>query len=138
MNRRNFTKTCGKLSLAGVLGTTFLQSCKTILRVPHSRQGDKIVIKKADCEDGKAVIIENDKLAAPLYLNLSDENNYIALLMQCTHKQCDVVPSGNVLHCPCHGSEFSKTGKVLEPPATEDLQQFKVSTDNENIYIHIN
>ena len=138
MNRRNFTKTCGKFSMASILGVTFLQSCQMIMRVPHTYSENKIAVKKADCKDMKVVIIETSKLPAPIYLNLKDADNYIALLMLCTHRQCDVVVSGNILHCPCHGSEFSNEGKVLESPATEDLKQFKVSIDNENIYIHIN
>ena len=42
---------------------------------------------------------------------------------------------GGIYTCPCHGSEFSVKGKVLEGPADKDLKIFKTETDNENIYI---
>ena len=137
MNRRNFTKNCGKLCFSAMLGGAFLQSCQVIQRVPNVLKGNQLIVNKSDCGDAKIVIIETEKLPSSIYLNMSDEENYIALFMQCTHLQCDVIPSGNILHCPCHGSEFSSTGKVLESPATEDLQQFKVTSDREKIYISL-
>jgi len=137
MNRRYFTKKCGKFCLSTTIGMAFIQSCQTIARIPYTIQDNKIIVKKTDCEGRKIVIVETDKLPSSIYLNLNDKSNYIALLMQCTHQYCDVIPSGEILHCPCHGSEFSNTGKVLESPATENLQQFKVTINQNHIYIHI-
>ena len=66
-----------------------------------------------------------------------NENNYVALLLLCTHKGCDVRPAGSILACPCHGAEFSSDGRVLKGPATADLVKYKTRSDNENIYIYI-
>ena len=35
----------------------------------------------------------------------------------CTHLGCVVSPSGNELHCPCHGSVYSAAGTVVHGPA---------------------
>jgi Rieske Fe-S protein len=62
---------------------------------------------------------------------------YSALLTECTHKGCEVKPQGDFLVCPCHGSEFSKTGEVQNPPAENPLKRFKTNSDEKNIYIYI-
>lgn len=52
-----------------------------------------------------------------------------ALSARCTHAGCAVNWSdeGNShLHCPCHGSNFDLTGKVLQGPAKAPLATFAV------------
>ena len=58
----------------------------------------------------------------------------------CTHAQCPVNKldinklDGTTLVCPCHGSQFdATTGKVLQSPATEPLQELKVTAENGRI-----
>lgn len=45
----------------------------------------------------------------------------------CTHQNC-ILKWNNIQktwECPCHGSVFSKTGKVLSGPANKDLEEIK-------------
>jgi len=43
----------------------------------------------------------------------------------CTHQQCTVSnESANVYTCPCHGSQYDPTGRVVRGPATQALHQF--------------
>jgi cytochrome b6-f complex iron-sulfur subunit len=44
-----------------------------------------------------------------------------ALDATCTHMQCTVAPSGSMLQCPCHGSQYSLTGSVIQGPAPAAL-----------------
>ena len=57
-----------------------------------------------------------------------------ALQAECTHLGCLVGPwnpiSGKFV-CPCHGSEYSKTGAVSRGPAPSALKLAKVSTDDQ-------
>ena len=39
----------------------------------------------------------------------------------CTHLGCVARVQGHILHCPCHGSEFSASGAVTHGPATLPL-----------------
>jgi 3-phenylpropionate/trans-cinnamate dioxygenase ferredoxin component len=48
-----------------------------------------------------------------------------------------LVTSGCV-SCPWHGAEFDvRTGKVLTPPAVEDVQSYKVIVSGEDVSVEI-
>jgi cytochrome b6-f complex iron-sulfur subunit len=83
----------------------------------------------------KFVLVRTDKFSFPIGVYKLDEENYSALLMECTHRGCELQPQGDFLLCPCHGSEFSNRGVVQTPPAEENLKTFQIKTDNENIYV---
>lgn len=53
--------------------------------------------------------------------------NFIALSSICTHEGCTVGYSVDKIQCPCHGSQFSTTGSVLQGPATVSLQNYSIS-----------
>ena len=55
----------------------------------------------------------------------------------CTHKGCQVEwkkANGKFL-CPCHGSEFAATGKVLKGPAKKDLPIYQTQVSGNNILV---
>jgi cytochrome b6-f complex iron-sulfur subunit len=54
------------------------------------------------------------------------DNELRALSAKCTHAGCIVEWRNSALFCPCHGSKFDTSGKVLSGPATEPLPQMKV------------
>ncbi|MBN4048107.1 Rieske 2Fe-2S domain-containing protein [bacterium AH-315-O15] len=46
----------------------------------------------------------------------------------CTHETCTITElSGTTYVCPCHGSRFNNSGRVLAGPATVSLQTFATS-----------
>ena len=146
MKRREFIKDCGAVCL-GAIGISLIgQRCTTgnyFAKTDISSNG--VVVKKSEfviisgdkIKQRKYVLVKTDKSEFPIFLYKHNENEYSALLMYCTHKGCELQAHGEFLVCPCHGSEFTNKGKVLNPPADEDLQQYKTSFDNENIYIQL-
>src|SRR5258706_71066 len=46
-----------------------------------------------------------------------EQDNYNALLMQCTHQNNQLTVSGNGFYCSLHGSQFDKEGNVKKGPA---------------------
>lgn len=96
-----------------------------------------IITAKSKTEWRKYVLVKTEQLNFPICLFRMAGDKFNALLMECTHKGCELLPHGNYLTCPCHGSEFSNDGIVQNPPAEQDLRTFKTTTDHENIYIHL-
>ncbi len=47
----------------------------------------------------------------------------------CTHKRCLVNWNGTVLRCPCHLSQFSLDGAVLNGPASTPLKAYVATFD---------
>jgi cytochrome b6-f complex iron-sulfur subunit len=58
-----------------------------------------------------------------------DAQGLYAMTVTCTHQGCDVEPQGSNLYCPCHGSLFDGSGKVLNGPASSPLVHFAVTVD---------
>jgi nitrite reductase/ring-hydroxylating ferredoxin subunit len=54
------------------------------------------------------------------------ESGLCAVYNSCTHLQClfGWDEEKKLFICPCHGSEFSREGKVLKGPASRDLDRF--------------
>ena len=83
------------------------------------------------------IIVRNDKLEFPIYLYRFSETEYSALLMKCTHQGNELNASGDHLHCSAHGSEFNNKGIVAQGPAEKNLRAFKVTVDNQKIFIDL-
>lgn len=133
--RRQFLKDTAIAAGCLCVGATVLQACQALVYVPYEYTNRTITVKKADYGENKYVVVKPEQLPAPIYLTKLEGDEYSAVLMLCTHKQCQLTPSVNTLTCPCHGSEFSITGEVLESPAEEPLKKFVVTHDEQNIYI---
>lgn len=58
----------------------------------------------------------------------------------CTHEQCELDENhsiyGEEVECTCHGSRFNvKTGANTLPPAAEPLKTYKVSVEDDEIFV---
>jgi Rieske Fe-S protein len=70
-------------------------------------------------------------------VNKRPDNTYQALLLQCTHQENQLTPTGDGYSCSLHGSQFDKTGKVVKGPAEKPLEEYKTFIENNNIIIQI-
>ena len=144
MNRKEFIKSACLACFGGALFVEN-QSCTSVNHfVPTVFENSKLVLKKSEfvlLENGKTIVkkyvlLKTEQHDFPICVYKIDKDNYTALSTKCTHNACEIKPQGDFLICPCHGSEFTNQGVVLNPPAEENLQSFKISTDDENIYLH--
>lgn len=145
MERRKAIKLCCYSAIGiSTLGLS-MSSCTGIYYASSSRNLNQLIVPKSEFQEIKKkkiinrtfVLIEFDNSAFPICLYKKSETSYIACLLKCTHRGCELNVGGGIYSCPCHGSEFSITGSVLEGPAIEDLTSFKTESDHENIYIHL-
>lgn len=52
-------------------------------------------------------------------------DSFVALSALCTHQACTITNVDNQTYvCPCHGSTFDQTGRVLGGPAPTSLRQY--------------
>lgn len=138
-SRREFIK--DSLGITGLAlcgaSSVLLEGCTSLTYINPTLDGNRLVVSKIELLDNKFVLVDHSKLLAPVHLSKTSESEYMAMLLLCTHKGCDVKPAGSIFVCPCHGSEFNSKGAVLQGPAEEALQLYTTTTDNENIYINL-
>lgn len=122
-----------------------MQSCGAIYYAATTKEANKLVIAQSEFKRIKNdkqvnrdfILLKTEDMAFPICLYRINEETYIASLLQCTHNGCELNVGGGIYSCPCHGSEFSTTGRVLEGPADQDLKTFKTETDHESIFIYL-
>ncbi len=143
MKRRKFIKSCCYTTIGITLASSILQSCGSIYYASVSGNANRLIIAKSEFwqlkKDKKVyrsfVLIKTEDSEFPICIYKIKDDTYIASLLKCTHRGCELNVGGGIYSCPCHGSEFSVQGDVLEGPAEDKLKTFKIETDNENIYL---
>ncbi|MBV8389389.1 MAG: Rieske 2Fe-2S domain-containing protein [Mucilaginibacter sp.] len=64
-------------------------------------------------------------------------NDFTAVQVACTHQGNSIGYNNGqgIFICPAHGSEFSKTGAVLQGPATLPLQRYTVTISGSTLTV---
>jgi arsenite oxidase small subunit len=68
----------------------------------------------------------------PNILFKRSDGTLAAFSLLCTHVCCETTyeSTANVFYCPCHGSEFDSTGRVIRGPASSPLPTITLSVDS--------
>lgn len=144
MERNEFIKSCVGFCLGGLLLDLGMAGCVSLNYFAKSSLNNNIIsVPKTEfiVEDGhrkksrKYVLVKTELFGFPIALYKHSDEEYTALLMQCTHQGCELQANNQLLVCPCHGSEFNSFGIVQNPPAERNLNTFKTTTNNESIFI---
>jgi Rieske Fe-S protein len=82
---------------------------------------------------GGGVILED----ANYVVTQPSEGKFKAFSKICTHQGCPVsAVSNGVIHCNCHGSEYSiKDGSVTHPPAPKPLAEAKTTVFEGEVFV---
>jgi cytochrome b6-f complex iron-sulfur subunit len=82
---------------------------------------------------------KNKEISFPgSFIIVNKNNTPVVFSSHCTHLGCSINKVENDrLVCPCHGSEYDLSGKVVKGPAYKNLQTipFHISDDGKNIII---
>lgn len=72
-------------------------------------------------QNGHAGIVEHNGSKVGVYKN--EEGKAFIVSTKCTHLGCQLHWNADELtwECPCHGSRFDYTGRLIQSPAIKDL-----------------
>lgn len=144
MDRRSFTKNCLGC-IGGVFVPALLTSCKSTYYTSGAMEENGLSVLKSEFSYLKKekpvlreyIIVRNEKLEFPIYVYRFSDDEYSALFMKCSHQGNELQASGDHLSCPAHGSEFNNKGIVAQGPAEDNLRAFKVTTNDDKIFIDL-
>jgi 3-phenylpropionate/trans-cinnamate dioxygenase ferredoxin subunit len=97
------------------------------------------VAPEGSLTNGEHVVVELDGVEVAVFMI---DGRYYAIEDACTHDGAEIASGrldGCEIVCPRHGARFClKTGKVLAPPAYEDLATFPVRIEAGRIQVRDN
>jgi len=145
MDRRKFVNQACILCLGGSMIPIVLSGCQATHYVKGIMglngidvlKSEFTFIKKNKIATRPLIIVQHEKLEFPIYLYRFSENEFSALWMKCTHQGNELQASGDHLHCPAHGSEFTNKGVMSQGPAEFNLRSFPVSISGDKIMIDL-
>jgi Rieske Fe-S protein len=144
-------RACQAASLA-VLGSalaTLLESCG---KNPMDSSGGNISRINASLVNGTITLTidANSPLAAvgsaalvqasnnSLLVARTAQDTFTAVTAICTHQACTITGYNNQVYtCPCHGSQFNTSGRVVRGPATSALRTFQTQFANNQLIITV-
>lgn len=142
MQRRIFIRNIGCSScllLGGGVAISFFEGCGSVK--PFAVIDAKIKDYKIPLTSFETVpyllIQRKTQESEDILVVKKGETEFLALIMRCTHKGVGLVPKGNALVCPAHGSKFSLEGKVEEGPAKESLSIYDTRIEGSELIVMI-
>lgn len=123
MDRRAFLASAAGVTVAAVAG------CGLRAAVPVPVERGRIRLRLSNhprlAEPGGVLKVRPDGEPGVVYL-LGTPDGIVAVSAVCTHLGCTVNVEGPRLVCPCHGSTYERTGRVLRGPAERPLERYPV------------
>jgi cytochrome b6-f complex iron-sulfur subunit len=78
---------------------------------------------------GGAVLVES--VAGVFLVSRTSDSGFTAIDAVCSHQSCTVTNAdGDIYVCPCHGSRYDRSGRVVKGPAMAALRRFNTSFTN--------
>ncbi len=93
----------------------------------------RVGLERSDHADGRQQLTACQRRGAALVQTASGnflvartaQDSFTALTAVCTHEACTVTGFENQHYvCPCHGSQYTTSGAVVQGPAPSPLRQF--------------
>jgi Rieske Fe-S protein len=124
MDRRGFVEACA----CALVGLTLAGCASLVARRVTSIDGTvELALAQYPelTEPGGSLRILADDAVNPVYVLAHGDGTFTALSPICTHLGCTVEIEGARLVCPCHGSTYDRSGRVLQGPAPLPLTRYQ-------------
>lgn len=132
-SRRSFLGRCSQALIgATVVGTVgpLLAACEISVVRGGGDLPTRFDVSALTADNQALVTTTNGPEGAPLLIVRKSATEYVALSMLCTHLGCTInAPVDQVATCPCHGSQFDLSGRVLVGPAPRNLARYATTYD---------
>lgn len=136
MDRRGFVGVCG-----GALACAAISGCASVMVRPVTAIDGRVSLALNEhpelARPDGAVAIQVAGMSDPLLVLHAGERRYVVLSPICTHRGCTVEVAGDRLECPCHGSQYTREGVVIEGPAERALQRFAATVSGQSLVIDL-
>ena len=121
MRRWMFVVGCASIGAAttGFLAATLRFLVPNVLYEP-SRRFD--VGLPSDFPTGSVTFLPDRRLFV-----FNEADGFYCISSICTHLGCNVKRGGPGFECPCHGSQFDESGRVVHGPAPKSLAWYALS-----------
>lgn len=130
-NRRDFLKTSFKSLAIGTIALSAIDVKKLFAETVTAANSDKATKVITISEYPSLESVGGHEIIGNIFVKRTGQTKFLALSIVCSHKKCDVDYTGDGFECPCHGSTYTSTGKVLEGPAKKNLKSYKTTYDSE-------
>jgi Rieske Fe-S protein len=140
MERRQFVKSSCNFCLLAATGyfLSELTACSPGYKVIKTEIiNNKVEIPLASFSQSNFQFIRPKGWYYDIAVQKKEQNVYEALLMQCTHQNNQLIPTGNGYVCNLHGSQYNKDGRVTKGPAENPLRQYSTSVEQDKLIIHL-
>ena len=135
MNRKEFLKRCTALTAGVACLDLTLVGCASLQFAEFAMQDNRAVVRKSLFEDRGFVLLDVSSLPAPVYVRQLEGDDFVAVVLKCTHRGCTVRAGEETLDCPCHGSRYTTTGVVIEGPASRNLRVLSAVSGTDDVTV---
>jgi cytochrome b6-f complex iron-sulfur subunit len=143
--RREFCRQCSVVGLAA-LGGAVLGACggggptgssainaPALPRVTGTSGGGGIQVaidaSSPLASPGSAALVQSP--LGTVLVSRTGADTFTAVTATCTHESCTITGFADSSYvCPCHGSRFDTSGRVVNGPATRALRQYQTQLAN--------
>lgn len=144
MTRKEFLQGASSLLAAFAIlpVSVFLEGCAVhsqTLRVSAKENRVRLALSELPklAEPGGFVKVYPFGFAHPIVLFQNASGELFAISTTCTHAGCEVRKTKSKFECPCHGSQYDLTGRVVRGPAPANLTRFPVKKNGDFVEIFL-
>ena len=96
------------------------------------REKKHIAFKLRTIPVGGGIVLREQRIAI-----IRAKHNISVFSLVCPHLGCTLNLTEKIFECPCHGSQFDSSGKLLKGPANKNLNTLPYKIKGDDIIIYI-